>query len=45
MDEKKAAAIIDEVNTFVSENWRGHFKEVGIKDGVISQFENAMKTK
>ena len=45
IEEKKAEKIIDEVNSFVSENWKNYFKAAGIKDGIIFQFENAMKIK
>lgn len=45
VDDEKAEAIVDEVNTFVRKNWKSYFKDSGIKDEIISQFENAMRTK
>ncbi len=45
IDEKDAAEIIDQVNDFVITNWKEYFRNSGVKQDVIKQFENAMSLK
>jgi len=45
LNEVEASQLIDEINEFVQVNWKKYFKDTGIKNSIISQFENAMKIK
>jgi len=41
----QANKIIDDVNTFISKNWRKYFSDVGLSTEEVSSFENAMSVK
>lgn len=45
INDDEAELIIDDVNNFVSENWREYFNSAGIKAEIIDRFENAMRIK
>ncbi len=45
LSETDANQLIDEINEFVKKNWKQYFQNVGIKDSIITQFENAMRIK
>ena len=45
INDDEAGLIIDDVNNFVSENWREYFNSAGIKAEIIDRFENAMRIK
>lgn len=45
LKETEASLLINEINHFVLKNWRKYFKESGIKDSIVNQFENAMRLK
>ncbi len=45
IDIVEAEKIIDEVNSFVSQNWKDYFREQSINEDVIKQYENAFTLK
>jgi serine/threonine-protein kinase HipA len=45
LDKKVATQMIDEVNDFVLANWKKYFRNSGVNEDVINQFENAMSLK
>jgi serine/threonine-protein kinase HipA len=45
ISDADAVQLIDEINGFVQKNWKQYFKDAGIKDSIITQFENAMRIK
>jgi serine/threonine-protein kinase HipA len=45
LNDTDASQLIDEINEFVQRNWKKYFRDAGIKESIISQFENAMRIK
>lgn len=45
LNDADANYLIDEINEFVQKNWKQYFKDAGVKDSIIIQFENAMRIK
>lgn len=45
LEEAEASKIIDDINNFVSENWKDYFREQSINQDVIRMYENAFRVK
>lgn len=45
LEDKEASHLIDEINEFVQKNWKQYFRKAGVKNSIITQFENAMRVK
>jgi serine/threonine-protein kinase HipA len=45
LDKVEAEKIIDDVNSFVAQNWKDYFREQSVSENVIKQYENAFTLK